>query len=76
MNEAHLPCHLVATLTEREREVLALLAEGLAIKEIAHRLAIAPGTARVHLMHVYEKLGVNKAMVAMRFAIRCGLIAA
>lgn len=66
----------VATLSQREREVLALLAEGLSTKEIANRLRISPGTAGIHVGHIYEKLGVNKAVTAVRIAIRCGLLPA
>jgi DNA-binding CsgD family transcriptional regulator len=63
-----------ATLSRREREVLAQLAEGLSTKEIAHNLNISCGTAGVHVAHIYEKLGVNKAVVAVRLAIRCGVL--
>ncbi|HYP08486.1 MAG TPA: LuxR C-terminal-related transcriptional regulator [Bryobacteraceae bacterium] len=79
MNHPNLQVHeevRVATLSQREREVLALLAEGFSSKEIANTLNIAPGTASVHVMRIYEKLGVNKAVAAVRVAIRCGLVAA
>ena len=46
-------------LTAREREIAALLDEGLANKEIAVRLGITPRTVKNHLHHVYEKLGVH-----------------
>jgi len=42
-------------LTPREREVVQLVAEGLKNREIAQKLAITPGTVKVHLMHVFEK---------------------
>jgi DNA-binding CsgD family transcriptional regulator len=64
----------VATLSQREREVLALVSEGLTAKEIANTLNIAPKTAGTHVRRIYGKLGVNKAVVAMRVAIRCGLV--
>ena len=79
MNHSNLQVHesvRVATLSQREREVLALMSEGLTGKEIAHTLKIAPKTAGTHVKRIYEKLGVNKAVVAMRVAIRCGLVAA
>lgn len=79
MNQPTLQVHedeRVATLSQREREVLALLAEGFSAKEIANSLRIAPGTAGVHVMRIYEKLGVNKAVAAVRVAIRSGLVAA
>ena len=46
-------------LSERELEILALLAEGFANKEIATRLNISSATVRTHLMHIYEKLHVR-----------------
>jgi DNA-binding CsgD family transcriptional regulator len=77
MNQAALPIHgndRVATLTGRERQVLAQLAEGFVLKEIAHNLSISKGTADRHIMHIYKKLGVKKAVVAVRVAIRCGVV--
>jgi len=46
-------------LSARELEILALLAEGYANKEIASQLAISNDTVRTHLMHIYEKLHVH-----------------
>ena len=46
-------------LSARELELLALLAEGFANKEIASRLSISNATVRTHLMHIYEKLHVR-----------------
>jgi len=46
-------------LSERELQLLALLAEGFANKEIAARLDISSATVRTHLMHIYEKLHVR-----------------
>ena len=64
----------VSKLTQRECQVLALLASGCSVKEIGARLGIAEGTAGTHVTRIYEKLGVNKAIDAMRLAIRCGLL--
>jgi DNA-binding NarL/FixJ family response regulator len=63
----------VATLTSRERQVLTQLAEGFMVKEIAHNLSISVSTADSHVMHIYKKLGVKKAVLAVRVAIRCGV---
>jgi DNA-binding NarL/FixJ family response regulator len=66
----------VGDLTQRERQVLALLAEGLSVKQIASNLRISTSTVSVHVGRIYDKLGVDKAINAARIAIRCGLIAA
>ncbi|MFF2092244.1 AAA family ATPase [Paenibacillus sp. NPDC058174] len=52
-------------LTERELEVLALLAAGLSNKEIAERLVIAVGTVKVHVKHIFAKLKVNRRTKAI-----------
>ena len=60
-------------LSDREREVLRLLASGLANKQIARALRISEKTARNHVTHIYEKLGVHHRTDAVRYAIRIGL---
>jgi DNA-binding CsgD family transcriptional regulator len=55
----------VELLTARERVVMRCVAEGLSTNEIARRLWIEPGTARKHLEHVYEKLGVRSRTAAL-----------
>jgi DNA-binding NarL/FixJ family response regulator len=63
-----------AGLTTRECDVLALLAVGMANKEIATRLGISRKTVGNHIEHVYTKLGVtNRAGAAMR-AMELGLV--
>ncbi|GAA5482318.1 response regulator transcription factor [Haloferula sargassicola] len=55
-------------LSPRETEILELLCEGLANKEIAHRLGISTETVRVHLKHIYEKLHVrSRTEAAMKY---------
>ena len=49
----------VEKLTQREQEILALLAKGLLYKEIVERLGISMSTVRTHLQHIYDKLHVN-----------------
>jgi two-component system nitrate/nitrite response regulator NarL len=46
-------------LTPRERQILALVGEGLKNRQIAERLSITAGTVKVHLMHVFEKTGAR-----------------
>jgi DNA-binding NarL/FixJ family response regulator len=52
-------------LSKREQEILALLAKGYLYKEIADQLGITPGTVRVHLHTVYEKLHVSSRTEAV-----------
>jgi|SRR5687767_8283289 len=55
----------MAILTDRENEVLQLLADGLLYKEIADRLSIAHGTVRQHIHNMYEKLHVQNRAEAV-----------
>ena len=66
---------LPASLTEREADVLGLLARGLSTKEIAAALGIAPRTVKHHIEHVYEKTGVSSRAAAALFAARHDLVA-
>jgi len=52
-------------LTNREKEILELLAKGLLYKEIAAQLFISPETVRKHVYHIYEKLHVNNRVEAI-----------
>jgi two-component system, NarL family, nitrate/nitrite response regulator NarL len=61
-------------LTPREREVLALLAEGLANKQIAARLGISEHTAKFHVNAILGKLGVDSRAEAIVRAARAGLV--
>ncbi len=60
----------LATLTDRQRDVFRLLAEGCATKTIARRLDLAVGTVKVHLAAIYRVLGAHSRMEAMAKA--CG----
>jgi DNA-binding CsgD family transcriptional regulator len=55
-----------SALSRREREVVAELAVGLSNAQIAERLHISPGTVKVHLEHIYAKLGVSNRTAAAR----------
>jgi DNA-binding NarL/FixJ family response regulator len=61
-------------LTAREREVLALLAQGLPNKTIAHRLAISEHTAKFHVGAILAKLGAASRTEAVTLAARQGLL--
>ena len=60
-------------LTERELEVLNLLAEGLVKKEIADRLSISSSTVVTHVSHIYAKLNATNAPSAINRAYRMGI---
>jgi DNA-binding NarL/FixJ family response regulator len=62
------------TLTEREVEVLQLLAFGYTNRDIAGRLFISPDTVKTHLEHIYQKLGANDRTAAVAEAMRRRLI--
>jgi PAS domain S-box-containing protein len=66
---------LVFSLTEREREVLVLIAQGLSTKKAAAQLGISYKTADSHRSRILEKLGIHETASMVRYAIRAGLIA-
>jgi RNA polymerase sigma factor (sigma-70 family) len=61
--------NVLTVLTERERQIMALVSEGLSNKEIGRRLNIADGTIKVHLHHVYQKLEISNRTVLAALAI-------
>ncbi|MBN9392492.1 MAG: response regulator transcription factor [Chloroflexi bacterium] len=62
------------SLTERETEVLRLLAEGKANKEIAHRLQLSEGTIKTHVSIILAKLGLQSRTQAALYAANAGLL--
>jgi len=63
-------------VSPREREVLGLLADGLAVAQIARTLYISESTAKTHISKLYEKLGAGNRAQAIMTAMRMGLIKA
>jgi NarL family two-component system response regulator LiaR len=61
-------------LTDRERDVLALLVEGLNNTQIAQELVVSPSTIKSHVSHILAKLGVASRTEAATLAVRQGLV--
>ena len=61
-------------LSEREREVFQLVAEGYSSKEIAALLQISPATVETHRAHVMEKLALHSTAELVLYAVRKGII--
>lgn len=59
----------LTTLTERERQIMRLVSEGLSNKEIGRRLSIADGTIKVHLHNIFQKLEISNRTVLAALAI-------
>jgi len=66
--------HAVDELTEREREVLGLVAEGLSNAAIAERLVVSVHTVRNHIASLSGKLGAHSKLEALSIAVRRGLL--
>ena len=65
---------VLGQLTEREREVLQVLSEGLSDKEIAQRLHVSLQTVHTHMAHILSKLGVQSRLRALVYAARHGAV--
>jgi two-component system nitrate/nitrite response regulator NarL len=61
--------NVLAVLTDRERQIMRLVSEGLSNKEIGRRLNLADGTIKVHLHNIYQKLEINNRTVLAALAI-------
>lgn len=64
----------VFQLSDREKEILQLLSQGLDYKEIAARTFISPNTVKKHTINIYQKLHVNSKAQALRIAYTKGLL--
>jgi two-component system, NarL family, nitrate/nitrite response regulator NarL len=61
-------------MSERERETLTLIAEGLSAPAIGRALHLSTATVKTHIQHIYEKLGVSERAAAVAEAMRRGLL--
>jgi two-component system response regulator NreC len=61
-------------LSEREREVLQLIAEGRSSKEVAEVLSISPATVETHRTHILQKLDVHNTAELVLYAVRHGVV--
>ena len=64
----------VTRLTDREREVLQLIAEGKTNKDVAHSLSVSVNTVETHRKHIMEKLDLHNTAELVRFAIRTKMV--
>ncbi|HWL49618.1 MAG TPA: response regulator transcription factor [Acidimicrobiia bacterium] len=62
------------TVSQRELEVLQLVASGATNREVAERLFVSEATVKTHLLHIYAKLGVNDRAAAVGAAFEKGLL--
>jgi len=74
LKEAKITDVAYGTLTPREQEVMRLLAEGLATKEVAEKLFISPKTVENHRANIMKKLDLHSSLELFRFAARIGLL--
>jgi DNA-binding NarL/FixJ family response regulator len=65
---------LARVLTDRELEVLAMVARGLSNGEIAERLTISPATAKTHVAHLLTKLDARDRIQLVIIAYQCGMV--
>jgi DNA-binding NarL/FixJ family response regulator len=76
MDEERYALPASSSLTDRERAVLQMIAEGMSSKEMASRFAIAPKTVEHYRAQVMQKLGMHDVATLTRYAVRVGLVTA
>lgn len=64
-----IPEKYLAVLTDRERQIMRLVSEGLSNKEIGRRLKVADGTIKVHLHHIFRKLEISNRTILATLAV-------
>lgn len=74
IDQAETALQAIEPLSPRQQEILNLVAEGLGNKDIAHRIHIAPSTARDHVQAIMQKFGVQSRSAAAVMGIRLGLV--
>jgi NarL family two-component system response regulator LiaR len=74
LREVRTPDQVPEPLTERETDVLRLLAQGMSNQEIAQALSVGEQTVKSHVSHILSKLGVPSRTQAALYAIRSGLV--
>lgn len=65
---------LATILTERETEVMCLVAQGLSNRKIAERLILSEGTVKIHVHNIYGKLGINNRVDLTLYAQKKGVV--
>ncbi len=65
---------MATILTDRETEIMCLVAQGMSNRAISERLAVGEGTVKVHVHNIYSKLGVNNRVDLTLYAQRKGLV--
>jgi DNA-binding NarL/FixJ family response regulator len=68
-NNSAITENVPSLLTDRERQIMTLVSDGLSNKEIARRLNIADGTIKVHLHHIFQKLEISNRTVLAALAL-------
>lgn len=68
------PMFRQAELTEREKEILALICRELTIREIGQRLSLSENTVRNHRVNIMDKVGVNNTVGLVKFAYEAGIV--